>query len=135
MLNVSLHRIYKFLFFTNVYAFLSFWISVTYFFNAPPFVIGGVIFYLFVSIFHRGIIKIAEKNQIKETKNNFKISVFFLGLLVFCIIYLAGVYVIQWLAISKLDVPSDVFKVVNGSLNLLSLFISFTLSFFEKKVA
>ena len=133
MLNLSLHRIYIFLFFTGAYAFLSFWISVTYFFNILPFLIGGIIFYLFVSLFHKAIIKITEKNQTKEIRNEFKINLFLLGLIVFCLIYLAGVYFMQWLVTNYLDVPSNVFKIVNWALNFFFLFISFLLSFFEKK--
>ena len=135
MLNLSFHRIYIFLFFTGAYAFLSFWISVTYFFNIIPFLIGGIIFYLFVSLFHKAIIRITEKNQTKEINKDFKINLFFFGLITFCMFYLAGVYFMQWLVINYLDVPSNIFKIVNWSLNILSLSISFLLSFLEKKAA
>lgn len=133
MLNFSPYRIYFFLFFTGAYTFLSFWISITYFFNIIPFLIGGIIFYLFVSLFHKAIIKLTEKNQTKKIKNNFKINLLLLGLIIFCIIYIVMVYFMQWLAVNYLNVPTNIFKIVNWGLTFLSLSISFLLSFFEKK--
>lgn len=133
MLKLSLHRIYTFYFFTGGYAFLSLWISVTYFFKEFPFLIFGIICYILLTLFHKAIIKITEKNQTTEIKSSFRIDLFYLRLIIFSIIFLTAVYFMQWLAIYYLDFPSKVFRIVNWGLNFLSISISFLFSFFDKK--
>ncbi len=133
MFNVSLQRIYLFLFFTGLYGFLSFWITITYFFNIKFFVIGGIIFYIFISLFHIGITRITARNETGKVDLDFKNNVFFIYVISLCIIYIFGVYLLQWAMINYLNVPTTVFRTVNWILNLFSLFISILFSFTEKK--
>jgi len=135
MLKISPQRIYYFLFFTAVYVFLSFWISVTYFYNLKPFFIGGLIFYIFVLLFHKAIIEITENKEINKFNKlvKFQINLFFIVLIFFCVIYILGVYWMQWLVINYLSFPTSIFKKVNWRLSGISLIASLLLSFLARK--
>jgi len=134
MFKINLQRIYIFLFFNAGYGFLSFWISVTYFYRIRAFFIGGAISYLFVLLFHRAIIKIMDKNKIdQKLPPNFKVSLFYAGLILFCALYILGVYIMQRLMIDYLNFPEGIFKEINWVLNITSLLLSSLLSFLDTK--
>ncbi|MDD5606702.1 MAG: hypothetical protein PHN37_02460 [Candidatus Pacebacteria bacterium] len=132
MLNIKYFNFLFFLFFNGAYSFLSFWISITYFYEVKWFFAWGVVLYLFLILFHRGIIKILKDTR-RTINKNLKINLFFIFLILFSIFYLTGTYFIQELVINNFEVSSDVFRIVNSVLVVFSLIISFLFSFFEKK--
>jgi len=134
MIKISPQKTYYFFFFSTAYAFLSFWISLTYFAKENNFLIGGVLFYLFVIIFHRAIINITNKNQVQvdEMIKNQRLGGFYVRLIIFCILGSVSIYLLQQFLISNVDFPSEIFTRVDWVLNLFSLIISFLLSFSEK---
>jgi hypothetical protein len=125
----STYRFYLFLFFTAAYTFLTFWIGATLFY-ALPFAIGGLAFYVFVVLFHKGIVGIVERNEEKFPK---KAPVgMFVGLIIFVSIYILGVWFMQGLVVKYGGVSSSLFIVVGSVLELISIGISILLSFFRK---
>ena len=126
--NFTLQRTYIFLFFQACNLFLTWWIATTLilFF---PFAIGGLIFYIFTALFHKATIKIIEK---KEMQTSVGIRNFFIVLISFCVLYILGVYGIQWLTIKYMPISEQWFSWVSWGLSLLSTFISFAISFINR---
>ncbi len=132
MLNISSQKISLFLFFSCIYAFLSLWISIVYFFKINVLLIGGILFYIFASLFHIAVIKLTEPYNIKK-ENNSNITLFFIIMTIFCGVSLAGIYFMQNIAVKYSDIPENIFRIVNWSLTLISFAISFGISFMQKK--
>ncbi len=132
-LNLSLSRMFIFLFFNCIYAFLTFWIGSTLFLFFP-FAIVGFFMYLFVLVFHKAVISITEKFQDSKNIQTKKpvFSIFFVFLILFCLSYLAVVYFLQKNIINNFSVPETVFSAVSWFLTLVSLVISFFFSFVNK---
>lgn|SRR3989344_5449952 len=141
MIKTSPQKIYYFVFFSASYAFLSFWISLSYFGRASypeianGFLIGGILVYLFVLIFHKAIINITNKNleQADKIIKDKRLIIFYTCLIIFCGLGLVSIYLLQKFLIRSANFPSEIFARVNFALNLLSFITSFLLSFFEKK--
>lgn len=123
MIAFSYHKLYYFLFFTAVYGFLSFWISIMYFFDMKPLFWGGIVFYVFAY----GMQKVALGVQNDAVPNAGKTFFIIFGL--FAALYIAAVYGLQQLIITQTDITSDIFRVVNWSLVLFGFALSFISSF------
>ncbi len=129
----TLQRAFLFLFFNAAYAFLTFWIAASLFLFFP-FAIFGFLLFLFVVFFQKGICGIISRNELAKGKGHEKIPglPFVLGI-AFLIIYLIGVYFLQGLVIRQFRVPSALFSIVGWVLTIISLGISFGISFAIQK--
>jgi len=131
--NFTLQRVYIFIFFQACNLFLTWWISTTLilFF---PFAILGLIFYIFTALFHIATIKIIERKEPlkKEMQTSVRISIFLIILISLCVLYILGVYGIQWLTIKYMHISKQWFSWVSWGLSILSIFISFAISFINR---
>ncbi|MEK6844351.1 MAG: hypothetical protein AABX83_02895 [Nanoarchaeota archaeon] len=131
--NFTLQRAYLFVFFEAGYTFLSWWIALNLIFFFP-FAIAGIIFYLITCVFHIAVTKLIARNE--PSKNKFSkstgISIFFIILISFCVLVIFGVYGLEWIAIKYLQISKKWFSLVNIGLSILSLLISFAISFATK---
>ena len=127
-LAFTAYRMYLFLFFTACYTFLTFWITVTWFL-AFPLAVFGFALYVFVALFHKGIKGIVSKHEAKMQKSA-PIG-FIIGLIVFVLIYIAGVYWMQGLTVEYLGFSEGAFKIVGTVLEFVSIGLGIFLSFFR----
>lgn len=93
--------------------------------------IGGIFFYIFVILFHRAIINISNANS-APVFNDSKVKLFFIVLIIFCAIGALGLVFLKEIAINKLNIPKDIFQNLGWILEVISLIISFLISFINK---
>jgi hypothetical protein len=108
---------------------------LTYFAKENNFFMAGIIFYIFVIIFHRAMVSITNNNQVPTDKiiKNKRVIRFYVNLIIFCALGCVSIYLLQQFLISVVDIPPEIFTRVDWALSLLSSIISFLLSFSEKK--
>ncbi|MBU0907736.1 MAG: hypothetical protein KKD18_03510 [Nanoarchaeota archaeon] len=121
------YRFYLFLFFTACYTFLTFWITVT-FFLFFPFAVFGFGLYVLVALFHRGIKGIVARNE--GTEQKLAPWGFLIGLIIFALVYIAGVYWMQGLVVEHLGFSESNFRIVGTILEFVSIGLGIFLSFF-----
>lgn len=128
-ISFSFYRLYLFLFFTACYTFLTFWITSTLFLFFP-FAILGLIFYVFVVLFHRGVNGIVRRNEGEKQNNSFHWLILLIVIL-FTVGYIFAVYWMQSLMITHFGFSETSFKVVGSVLELISIGLGIFLSFFK----
>lgn len=121
----SYQKLYYFLFFTAIYGFLSFWISVMYFFEMKPLLWGGIVFYVIAYGMHKVVTNVEESAPDVG-------KMFFIIFGIFAALYIAAVYGMQQLIIAQTDITPVTFRIVNWGLIALSLVLSFISSFGKK---
>lgn len=120
MFEFSLQRIYYYIFFRAAYAFLTFWIGITYAFKIKALFIEGIIFYIFAALFHKAILKLAQRTK-KEgfdrysEKDKIISKGFFFALIIFSGAYLLIIYWIQHLTLIYLGVSNNLYKLISSA--------------------
>ena len=127
-LRISPMRVYLFLFFNCIYAFLNFWIAFTLSTWIIPFAVGGIIF-LLIALSMQKTIYYSIGRQKEDSSASF--SWFWLIPILFCIVYFIGVYFLQQAAIN-MGVSKLWFSGVDWGITILSLLFSLYISFVHR---
>ncbi len=130
-LEFSLLRLYLFLFFNGIYAFLTFWIGAMAI-RFPPFALLGLLMLIYTLRFHNlAVLRLSDSGEGAESGPPATITsiVFLILMILISFGYVLGVRWMQQLLIDEFGFPEIAFSVVATAFGLGSYFLSVYFSF------